>query len=66
MPSRRYATSLLALTGVQYALGVATLLLLVPVSLGVIHQGAAMVLFGVWLCWLHRVVSARVDAGASA
>lgn len=64
--SRRYATSLLTLTGVQYALGVATLLLLVPVSLGVIHQGAAMVLFGVWLCWLHRVVSARVDAGASA
>jgi uncharacterized radical SAM superfamily Fe-S cluster-containing enzyme len=37
---------------------VATLLLLVPVSLGVIHQATAMVLFGVWLCWLHHVARA--------
>jgi heme a synthase len=38
----------------QYALGVLTLLLHVPVSLGVVHQAAAMVIFGVWLGWLHR------------
>lgn len=64
--SRRYATSFLALTGVQYALVVALLLLLVPVSLGVIHQATAMALFGVWLCWLHRVVSAQVETGVGA
>ncbi|HSJ23135.1 MAG TPA: COX15/CtaA family protein [Longimicrobiales bacterium] len=58
--SRRYAGALAVLMAVQYALGIATLLLLVPVSLGVIHQGMAMVLFGVWLCWLHRVLTARV------
>jgi heme a synthase len=55
---RRYNSVFLALIGTQYALGVATLLLLVPVSLGVIHQAMAMVLFGVWLSWLHHVVRA--------
>jgi heme a synthase len=56
--SLRYSTAFAALVAVQYALGVATLLLLVPVSLGVIHQAMAMVLFGVWLCWLHHVHAA--------
>jgi len=54
--SWRFNLALAALIAVQYALGVVTLLLLVPVSLGVIHQGVAMVVFGVWLAWLHRVV----------
>jgi heme a synthase len=57
--SRRYADALTGLTVVQYGLGVATLVLMVPVSLGVIHQGMAMVLFGVWLCWLHHVLRSR-------
>lgn len=52
--SRRFNLALLTLIAVQYALGIATLLLLVPVSLGVIHQATAMILFGVWLCWLHH------------
>jgi cytochrome c oxidase assembly protein subunit 15 len=53
--SRAYAGATLTLVVAQYALGVATLLLLVPVSIGVAHQALAMVLFCVWLCWLHHV-----------
>jgi cytochrome c oxidase assembly protein subunit 15 len=56
--SRRWSAALALMVLTQYGLGIATLLLLVPVSLGVIHQGFAMVLFGVWLTWLHRVVTA--------
>jgi heme a synthase len=52
----RYNTAFLSLIGVQYALGVATLLMFVPVSLGVIHQATAMILFGIWLAWLHDTV----------
>jgi heme a synthase len=51
--TRLLNASLLGLIVVQYGLGVATLLLRVPVSLGVIHQAMAMVIFGVWLLWLH-------------
>jgi cytochrome c oxidase assembly protein subunit 15 len=54
--SRRFSVALTGSIGVQYLLGVATLLLLVPVSLGVLHQAMAMVVFGVWLSWLHHVV----------
>ncbi|MEX1183231.1 MAG: COX15/CtaA family protein [Gemmatimonadota bacterium] len=54
--SRRYSTALTTLVAAQYSLGVMTLLLLVPVSLGVIHQATAMILFGVWLAWLHYTV----------
>lgn len=65
-PSRRYAAALTGLVAAQYALGIVTLLLAVPVSLGVIHQAMAMVLFGAWLAWLHRVVrSQRAGVEAS-
>lgn len=57
--SLRYNTALSGLVASQYLLGVATLVLLVPVSLGVLHQAMAMVLFGVWLCWLHHTVRLR-------
>jgi heme a synthase len=60
--SRRYATALLALMAVQYAIGIATLLYAVPVSLGVIHQAAAMIIFGVWIGWLHHVCNARLNS----
>jgi heme a synthase len=53
--SARYNLGLMGLILTQYALGVLTLLYFVPVSLGVIHQATAMVIFGVWLLWLHRV-----------
>lgn len=53
--SRRLGLGLLALVSVQYGLGILTLLLRVPVSLGVIHQAAALVIFGTWLGWVHHV-----------
>ena len=60
--SRRLNALLLTLILTQYVLGVLTLVMKVPVSLGVIHQATAMVIFGVWLWWLHHV---RVARGAS-
>jgi cytochrome c oxidase assembly protein subunit 15 len=53
--SRRFAGALLVLVAVQYALGVLTLINLVPIGLGVLHQATALILFGVWLAWLHHV-----------
>ena len=57
--TRQLNIAFLALILVQYALGVATLVLRVPLSLGVIHQAAAMVIFGVWIVWLHHVRTHR-------
>ena len=54
--------ALAMLVAAQFALGVATLLLRVPVSLGVAHQGMAMVLAGVWLGLFHRVTRASPRA----
>lgn len=51
----RFALGLLTLVLVQYLLGVATLLLVVPVPVAVAHQAAALVTFGVWLRWLHHL-----------
>ncbi|MDZ7802164.1 MAG: COX15/CtaA family protein [Trueperaceae bacterium] len=53
--SRRFAAGMVALVLAQYLLGVATLLLVVPVSLAVAHQAAALVLFGTWISWLHHL-----------
>ena len=44
----------------QYALGIATLVNLVPVGLGIAHQLTALVLLGIWLSWLHHVRNARL------
>jgi heme a synthase len=49
-----WSVAFLSLILVQYLLGVLTLIHAVPVSLGVIHQAVAMVIFGVWLGWLHQ------------
>jgi heme a synthase len=57
--TRQLNLAFLALILVQYGLGVATLVLRVPLSLGVIHQAAAMVIFGVWVAWLHHVRTQR-------
>jgi heme a synthase len=56
---RRLAAVFAGLVAVQYGLGVATLLLHVPVSLGVLHQATAAVILVVWLAWLHRLRSVR-------
>ncbi len=65
--SRRYAMLFLGLVAVQYLLGIATLLLVVPVPLAVTHQATAMVIFGVWVSWLHHARGlGDVSAGAGA
>ena len=53
--SRRLSTALLSLVGIQYLLGVVTLVYFVPVSLGVLHQAMAMAIAGVWVVWAHHV-----------
>jgi heme a synthase len=58
--SRRLNAALLAGIAVQYVLGVLTLVYRVPVALGVIHQGTAMIVFGIWLWWLHHAANLEV------
>lgn len=53
--SLRLSTALLSLIGIQYLLGIVTLLNFVPVSLGVLHQAMAMAIAGVWVVWAHHV-----------
>ena len=53
--SSRLNTALMATVGVQYVLGVLTLLYVVPISLAVPHQALAMVVFGVWVIWVHHM-----------
>lgn len=53
--SRRLALVLISLLSLQYLLGILTLIQRVPVSLGVIHQSTALLIFGTWLWWLHHV-----------
>jgi cytochrome c oxidase assembly protein subunit 15 len=55
----RYAKALLLGVVLQYALGIATLLLAVPVALGVLHQTMALLLFGLWLSMLHHARQLR-------
>jgi len=52
--TRRFALALLAIVGVQYLLGVLTLVNAVPVALAVTHQAMAMVLFGAWVMIVHH------------
>ncbi len=59
--SRRLNVALLGLMALQYVLGVLTLIYFVPVSLGVIHQAMAMVIFGVWVWWVHHVQKVAVE-----
>ncbi len=53
--ARTAAHLVLGALAIQFTLGVATLLLSVPVALGVAHQGGAMVLFGVTLLLAHEL-----------
>ncbi len=56
---RRFAAALLTAVLVQAGLGIATLLAFVPIWLAAMHQAMALLLFGVWLAWLHVVSRAR-------
>ena len=53
--ARRAATALLATGMLQVSLGIATLLLSVPVALGAAHQGVALLLFTVVLYLIHSL-----------
>jgi heme a synthase len=53
--SRRLGVVLAALMLTQYGLGILTLIYRVPVSLGVAHQALAMIIFGVWVWWVHHL-----------
>lgn len=53
--SARFGTALLALIFVQYLLGVLTVVRGVPVQLGVTHQATAVIIFALWLSWVHHV-----------
>jgi cytochrome c oxidase assembly protein subunit 15 len=57
--ARRAAQLLLAWLAVQVALGIATLVYIVPVSLGALHQAGALVLFSLALYSLHTLRTPR-------
>jgi cytochrome c oxidase assembly protein subunit 15 len=59
--AHRLSAALLALVGLQYLLGVATLIYRVPIGLAVAHQATAAIVAGVWVVWLHRAVRARAS-----
>ncbi|WP_276499692.1 COX15/CtaA family protein [Pontibacter litorisediminis] len=54
-PARTLTWALLLTCMAQVALGIATLLLAVPVTLGVLHQVVAVVLFALTLLLVHRL-----------
>ncbi len=54
-PARRACLVLGATVGLQYALGVATLVLVVPISLGTLHQACAVLVLAAALVALHRL-----------
>ncbi|MEX1211930.1 MAG: COX15/CtaA family protein [Balneolaceae bacterium] len=56
---RKMAYALLLLVSVQYMLGIVTLLLHVPLMLGVLHQFTALMLAGYLVLWIHRLQSER-------
>jgi len=51
---------MLAMVVIQFSLGVATLVMVVPVPLGVAHQGGAMLLFSTALFTLHALRAPKV------
>jgi cytochrome c oxidase assembly protein subunit 15 len=61
--ARLVATLLLVVLFVQIGLGIATLLLAVPVGLGAAHQGGAMVVLGLLLWLNHELRLAPPAAG---
>lgn len=54
---RTGATLIAALVGVQYGLGIATLLTHVEIPISVAHQFTALIIVGVWTVAVHRVTS---------
>ena len=61
--ARLAANLLLAMLGVQLALGISTLLLRVPVALGAAHQAGAMMLFALALWTTHTLYRDPTHSG---
>lgn len=59
-PHRAWSVALLAGVLVQATLGILTLVTFVPLWLAALHQAVALLLFGVWLAWLHVATRARL------
>jgi len=55
--------AVLAMVVTQAALGISTLLLVVPLSLALAHQGGALILLTFALCLAHTVYTDAADAG---
>jgi cytochrome c oxidase assembly protein subunit 15 len=53
--SCRLSVALLGAVAVQYALGVLTLVYVVPIGLAVVHQAMAVAVVGLWVCLVHHV-----------
>ena len=53
--ARLAAHGLLGALAIQFSLGVATLLLAVPIALGAAHQGGALVVFALALALTHEL-----------
>lgn len=53
--TKMWILSIFSVLLLQYAIGVFTLILHVPISLGVIHQAVAMILFGVVIGAIHHL-----------
>ena len=65
-PALAQPTALLALTALlQFGLGIATLILVVPVWLGALHQAGAFILLSCALWALHRCRPLPADAGTA-
>lgn len=63
-PQARIALyAVLATLAVQVGLGIATLLAMVPVTLGVVHQGGALVVLACLVLFLHRLRGEEVPDG---
>ncbi len=61
-PARRASLHLAGAVALQYALGVATLLLVVPVWLGTLHQATAVLVLGTLLLLLHALRHRQDDS----
>ena len=61
--TRLWAKLSAALAGLQFLLGVAVLLLAVPVSLGALHQFTAVALFAAMIALLHGLFNGHGSAG---
>jgi cytochrome c oxidase assembly protein subunit 15 len=53
--SRRFSVALLSAVAAQYALGVLTLVYVMPIGLALAHQAMAVAIVGLWVCLVHHL-----------